>query len=339
MDIIKDVFRKVKADKKKLEAYGFEYDGKYYCLNKDLLDGEFEARIRINDKGQVSGKVIEKELDEEYINIYSDSQYGAFVGSIRQAYIEVLEDIRDHCFVKQTFNTPQGERIAAYILKQYGDKPEFLWSRYPDYGVFRDKRNGKWYGIIMNIIGTKIGLDKQEYEILDVKADPVTIASLKEEKGFHEAYHMNKEKWLTIVLDGSLDDEIIRAMIDLSHDLVDVSDAWLIPANPAYYDVAHCFDEKSSILWKQSSDIHTGDIVYMYVAQPYSAILYKCLCEETDIPYEYQDKNVSMKRVMRIRLLKRFKEDKYTFEYLNSLGIKAIRGPRRLNKQISDKLG
>ncbi len=339
MDIVKDVFKRMRPDFRKLAAYGFLVEDGAYLYEEDLLDGTFRAKLRITKKGEVSGRVIEKELDEEYVNIYSDSQYGAFVGSVREAYIAFLEKIRDACFMKELFLNAQSGRIASYIRRQYGDKPEFIWSRYPGYAVFRDHRNGKWYAIIMNVDGRKIGLDQKEYEIIDVKADPVTISSLKEEKGFHEAYHMNKEKWLTAVLDESVDDEILRSLIDQSYDQVDQSDAWIVPANPAYYDVAHCFDRSESILWKQSSDIHVGDIVYMYVAQPFSAILYKCMAEETDIPYEYRDKKVSMSRVMRLRLLKRFKQDKYTFAYLNSLGIRAIRGPRRLKKEICDQLG
>lgn len=45
---------------------------------------------------------------------------------------------------------------------------------------------------------------------------------------------------------------------------------------------------------------------------------------------QYKDKNVSMNRVMRIKLLERYNEDKYTFSKLNEYGIKTIRGPRSL---------
>ena len=41
---------------------------------------------------------------------------------------------------------------------------------------------------------------------------------------------------------------------------------------------------------------------------------------------------------MKIKLIKEFKHNNYTFEYLNNLGIKAIRGSRKISKEISDKL-
>ena len=45
------------------------------------------------------------------------------------------------------------------------------------------------------------------------------LGSLLEEKSFYPAYHMNKEHWITICLDGSVDDEKILSLIDISYDL------------------------------------------------------------------------------------------------------------------------
>ena len=51
---------------------------------------------------------------------------------------------------------------------------------------------------------------------------------------------------------------------------------WIIPANPKYYDVVGAFGASGIVTWKQGSDIHVGDMIYMYVATPHSSILYKC---------------------------------------------------------------
>ena len=79
-------------------------------------------------------------------------------------------------------------------------------------------------------------------------------------------------------------------------------------------------------------------MIYLYVAEPYSSVLYKCIAEETDISYEYKDKVLLIRRVMKIRLLKRYPEGQYSFAYLNTLGIKMVRGPRRLTENICEKL-
>ena len=338
MDIIQDVFKKTKPDFKKLKSYGFVLNKGYYSYTKKLID-PMELRFSIDQKGNIISCVYDTDMNEEYDNVNSDSQYGAFVSQVRNAYIEELEKIREACFDKDLFAYAQSKRISEYMAKQYGSKPEFLWKRFPGYAVFRDKSGGKWFGILMNVDGTKVGLDKKEYEILVVRSDPNMISGLKNETGFYEAYHMDKDKWITIILNDTVDDEVIHSLVDYSFDQAERSDVWIVPANPKYYDVVGELEHNDSIIWKQSSDIHVGDIVYLYVAEPYSAILYKCMAEEVNIPYEYKDKNVSMSRVMRIRVLKRFDKNKYPYSYLNTIGIKMLRGPRRLKKETAEKLG
>ena len=51
-----------------------------------------------------------------------------------------------------------------------------------------------------------------------------------------------------------------------------------------YYDIINAFNKTDTIIWKQSNNIWAGDIVYLDVAAPISAILYKCEVLETDIP-------------------------------------------------------
>ena len=39
---------------------------------------------------------------------------------------------------------------------------------------------------------------------------------LREKEGFHPAYHMNKDKWITARLDGIVPEDEIKSLIDLS---------------------------------------------------------------------------------------------------------------------------
>lgn len=114
---------------------------------------------------------------------------------------------------------------------------------------------------------------------------------------------------------------------------------WLVPANPKYYDIEHAFDKTKEIDWKQGSGIRTGDTVFMYVAAPVSAILYKCKVTETDIPYDYQDGSLTIKALMKIRLLKKYRSSAFTFDRLkDEYGIFAIRGPRGVPHSLSEEL-
>ncbi|MBQ1483062.1 MAG: MmcQ/YjbR family DNA-binding protein [Erysipelotrichaceae bacterium] len=336
MDIVSDVFKKCKPDLKKLKAFGFVLNEDVWSYRKDLFD-VMELRVSVHKDGNVDAYAWDKDLDERYDNVESN-QYGAYVSQVRNAYIEELERIRDACFVREQFSCPQTKRILEHLRKQYGTKPQYIWKRYPDHAVLTDKSGGKWFGILMAVNGKKLGLEDREYEVLDLRSDVSMIRGLKDEKGFHEAYHMDKEKWIAVLLDDSVDDLVIQSLIEYSFDQAKESDVWIVPANPKYYDVVEEFRHHDNLIWKQSSAIHVGDIVYLYVADPYSAILYKCMAVDVDIPYEYKDKNLSMNKVMRISLLKSFPKDKYPYAYLRSIGLKMLHGPRKLNKEIADLL-
>lgn len=113
---------------------------------------------------------------------------------------------------------------------------------------------------------------------------------------------------------------------------------WIIPANPKYYDVVGAFEESDIITWKQSSDIHVGDVIYMYVAAPYSSILYKCRAVEVDIPQQYADENLSMKTVMKIELLEKYESGIWSFDRIRQFGVHAVRGPRSMPVELKREI-
>lgn len=117
----------------------------------------------------------------------------------------------------------QKDEMVKFITEQYGDNPEYLWAKTPDYAVFRHQTNQKWYAIFMNIPYDRLGIkNNQTVDIINVKCDHIMIGSLLEEKGFYPAYHMSKTHWITIALDGSVDTQKIKALIDISYELTDV---------------------------------------------------------------------------------------------------------------------
>ncbi len=56
-------------------------------------------------------------------------------------------------------------------------------------------------------------------DILNVKSDPLLIGSLRGQEGYFPAYHMNKEKWLSIQLGKPELDDAIKDLLSLSHEL------------------------------------------------------------------------------------------------------------------------
>ena len=56
-------------------------------------------------------------------------------------------------------------------------------------------------------------------DILDIKCDPILIGSLRGKPGILPAYHMNKDKWITLLLDGSAERGDIEALLAMSYEL------------------------------------------------------------------------------------------------------------------------
>ena len=109
--------------------------------------------------------------------------------------------------------------LEQFILDNYNAEPDYPWMKYPNYEVFRHSNNRKWFALIMDVPKNKLGL--QGADVLDVvnfKCDTLLIGSLRCESGFFPAYHMNKESWITVALDGSVPDDKIKMLLNASYD-------------------------------------------------------------------------------------------------------------------------
>ncbi len=341
MEIENEIFKRMKCNFKKLVNYGFVKCDHIYKYTKEILNSSFRVAITILEDGTIDGKIYDLDVNEEYINFRVNGQIGEFANQVREEYRNILNDIAKKCFTKEYFLFEQTNRIAEQINKMYQDEPEFAWDKFPGYGIYRNNINKKWYALIMNINRSKIEEATGEVEIVNVKLNPESIPVLLKKKGFYPSYHMQKKNWISIILDDTLTDEEIMQYIIESHQFTEQSEEWIVPANPKYYDMINCFKDTDTIIWKQSSRIEVGDIVYMYIAAPYSCILYQCEAIEVNIPYEYADKNLSMKKVMKLKLIQKYNQDVYPFQKLKELGVTAIRGPRlitpKLKKEFNQK--
>ena len=184
--------------------------------------------------------------------------------------------------------------------------------------------------------------DPELVEIVNVKIRPERREELLGRPGLYPAWHMNHARWITAVLDDTIPDEEVMSLIADSLSLVEGRSgkagkeihAWLIPANPAYYDVDAGFEAEDILFWKQSSSVHVGDEIYMYVGQPVAAIRYKCEAVEVDIPSHLASEHVKLETLMRIRLLAKLDREVFTWEALSLYGIRAVRGPRSIPEKL-----
>jgi len=222
MNFEDNIFKKCVPDYKKILEYGFVLKDDIYYYDKVFLDNSFKALITIDKLGNVNGKVLDLNTNEEYIALRVKMQNGEFVGKVRDEYVSILNDIKEHCFTSDYFMFGQSNRIAKKINELYSTKPEFLWDDYPGGGVFRRKDSGKWFGLIMNVGRNKVDKkdDMKEIEVLNIKLDEDEIIKLLSLKGYYPAYHMNKKSWISIILDDTLDDEEIIKLVNESYNNV-----------------------------------------------------------------------------------------------------------------------
>ena len=107
-----------------------------------------------------------------------------------------------------------------YIFETYGVSAEFPWMQYPSFAAYRHSANKKWFAVIMDLPKTKFGLnDETIVSVMNLKCDPIMIGSLHKDEGIFPAYHMNKNYWISVFLDGSVEDEKIKWLIDISFEL------------------------------------------------------------------------------------------------------------------------
>ena len=111
-------------------------------------------------------------------------------------------------------------KLDKYISNTFDVTADFPWLDTPGTAVYRHNESRKWFGLIMTIPASKLGLEGDySVDIINLKCDPLLIGSLHKEKGIFPAYHMNKTYWISVLLDGSVDDETVKWLVSLSFDL------------------------------------------------------------------------------------------------------------------------
>ena len=110
--------------------------------------------------------------------------------------------------------------LVAYLTNTYDITGEHLFARYPNFQVFRHTGNRKWFVVLMDIPRKNLGLTGEgEISVVNLKCDTRLIGSFREEPGIFPGWHMNKAHWLSVALDGTVDDEKIKFLVDMSYEL------------------------------------------------------------------------------------------------------------------------
>ena len=80
--------------------------------------------------------------------------------------------------------------------------------------------NNKWYGALLIISERKLKLESDKMvDIIDLRYSKDKIKEMVDNEKIFEGYHMNKNSWITLKLDGSVKTEKIFELIDNSYNL------------------------------------------------------------------------------------------------------------------------
>ena len=209
-EIIKELNkRRIITDK--LLTYGFIKDNNKYTYEQ-LID---DFKLIVEYDHTLRRKLIDVNTGDEYILIDTNNTLGRYASSIKESVDNIIDDIINNCTEKELFIFEQTKDLINYIKKTYKDIPDNPWE--DENMVIRHANNKKWYGLIMTIDKSKVTDGTGLIEVLNVKIN--NPESIIDNNKIFPAYHMTKKSWITIILDGSLSNDEVFSLIDISYDL------------------------------------------------------------------------------------------------------------------------
>ncbi len=217
--MFEEVFLQKKMQPEKLLAYGLYAEDHGFYYRTEIMDESFVLTVCISPLGRVDTALHEKDSGEAYILYRTDAE-GVFVGEVRKAITAVLVEIAKHCFVPSVYHQPQTLQLIDYVTKTYGDSLEFLWKSTPTNAIWRRKDSQKWYGALLTVSGRKVGLETDAItEIINLHTLPEHMAALLQQNGIFPGWHMNKKSWISIPLDGTVENKTLFSLVDESYRL------------------------------------------------------------------------------------------------------------------------
>ncbi len=213
-------FKNLTIDFSKLLKIGFVKENEWYKYEKKIMNDQFLLIIKIDKNKNITSDIIEISTNEKFLRYYVINSTGEYVNKIRDEYNNIIEQIKNTCCQREIYKSEYTNLIIKYIREKYHDELEYLWEKFSNTAVWRNKVNNKWYGILFIVEKSKIGImEEGSIEIIDLLLEKEKVKLIVDNKKYFPGYHMNKKYWITIKLDGSVDINEIYKLIDNSYRL------------------------------------------------------------------------------------------------------------------------
>lgn len=206
-----------KIEKSSLIALGFCHTGDdAYEYSEPLNDTNMTVRL-IYKSSALFGAVYD-EYGEEYV-LHNTASDGDFVTRVRNGY-KAIEARTVSALEKRAepFDFEQSNRLARYVKEKYEAELDFPFG--DGNGIARHGDNGKWFLALLKITLNRLGVDSEKMcEVVNLKLEPDLIEKSIDNRTIFQAYHMNKRHWVSVLLNGTLDDTDLFALVDMSYNL------------------------------------------------------------------------------------------------------------------------
>lgn len=217
MRVLDNELKNKLIDNEKLSEYGFIQKDGLYLYKTKIHNDEFEIRVVV-ENNKITSRLFDLSNEDEYVLVDIKDSFGEFVGKLKEEYENELQNIITKCTIPNIFKSEQAKEIIKYVKEKYNDDLEFLWKKFPGNAIWRNKTNNKWYGALLVISERKLEIESDKIvEIIDLRYPKDKIKQVIDNDKIFPGYHMNKESWITIRLNGDMSTKKIFELIDNSY--------------------------------------------------------------------------------------------------------------------------
>ncbi|MEZ7764935.1 MmcQ/YjbR family DNA-binding protein [Gemella sp. 27098_8_92] len=205
---------KYKLSEDKLIDFGFQFEENILVFQKNILNDAFRMEIRLVST-DFEIEIYDLDFNEVYSLFSVDSASGEIVTAIREEVKDVLEKIL--CLESVIY-----ENVLRYVKERYNSTTVKPFKTNPDIKALVTIKN-KWYALFLDVEYSKLQKDSlvdSKVKIINLKHLSSEISTVINNRNVFPAYHMNKNHWISVVLDNNIDIEYVKELIELSYNLV-----------------------------------------------------------------------------------------------------------------------
>ena len=198
----------------RLINFGFQFEENILFFRKNILNDTFRIEIKLINK-YFEVEVYDLDFNEVYSLFSVDSANGEIVTAIREEVKDVLEKIL--CLESIIY-----EDVLRYVKERYNSTTVKPFKTNPDIKALVTAKN-KWYALFLDVEYNKLQKDSlvdSKVKVINLKHISSKISTITDDRNIFPSYHMNKNHWISVVLDNNIDIEYVKELIELSYNLV-----------------------------------------------------------------------------------------------------------------------